>query len=83
MVARASRSCERRVQSDFAVADSPETGQARRTDGVRLGFSGRIVEVGKPVGSRVHRGLNLIQTLRVDQHGELAVEAGSPGRETR
>ena len=79
---RASRRGESVVQRDFAVADSPEAGEARRSDGVRLGFSGGVVQFGQLVGGRPHRGLDLVQSLGVDQHRELAVEARRPCRET-
>ena len=79
---RASRRGESVVQGDFAVADSPEAGQAPGADGVRLGFPGSVVQFGQLLGGRAHRGLDLVQSLGMDQHRELAVEACRPCRES-
>ena len=50
MFTRAPGRGESVVQGDFAVADSPEAGEANGTDGVRLRFSGGIVQFGQFVG---------------------------------
>ncbi len=40
------------VQGNFAVADSPKTVEAPGANGVRLGFSGGVVQFGEFGGSR-------------------------------
>ena len=80
--ARAPRRGERVVQGDFAVADSPEAAEATGTDGVRLGFSGGVAQFSQLCGGRAHRGLDLIQPVRMDQHRQFAVEARRPCGET-
>ncbi len=68
------------VQRDLAVTDPPEPGEAPGPHGVRLGLSCSIVEFGERVGGRADRRLDRVQSLGVDQHRQLAVEACRPCR---
>ena len=51
VITRTPRRRESVVQGDFAVADSPEAGEAGGTDGMRLGFACGIVEFGQFVAA--------------------------------
>ena len=82
VVTCAPRRCESVVQGDFAIADSAEARKTSGPNGMSLGFPCGIVQSGQFVGGRADRGLGLVQSLRMDQHRELAVEARRPCRET-
>ena len=75
---RTSRRGESIVERNLAVANAPEPGQAGSSDSVRLGFPCGIVQLGQLVGGRTHRGFDVVQSIRMNQHRELAVEAGRP-----
>jgi hypothetical protein len=80
VLTRAPRRGESIVQGDFAVADPPESGEARGTHSVRLRFACGITQFGQFGSGHAQRGLDFIQSFRIDQHREFTVEARRPCR---